>query len=126
MNNLKYRVFVCTKKRQDDDPEGCCHSCGGIEVFQAFAQEIERKQLGNCVEVRQSGCLDRCESGAVALVYQPAQQELSWLPMKIREKLLKKFPHPSKYLYGDLRHGDVPAIVEGHFQKGQPLKHHLI
>ncbi|MGB8699644.1 MAG: (2Fe-2S) ferredoxin domain-containing protein [Thermosynechococcaceae cyanobacterium] len=124
-SQLKYRVFVCTKQRHPDDPEGCCHSCGGMEVFQAFQQEIRRKHLENQVEIRSSGCLDRCESGAVALVYQPSQ-ELPGLPMKLREKLLKKLPHPTKHMYGSLKHKDIPAIVDSHFIKGQPLKSYLI
>jgi (2Fe-2S) ferredoxin len=126
INNLKYRVFVCTKQRRPGDPEGCCHSCGGVEVFEAFQQEVQKSHLENQVEIRSSGCLDRCESGAVALVYQPARQEFPWLPMKFREKLLKKFPRPNKYLYGSLHQTDVAAIVESHFMNAQPLKQFLI
>jgi predicted metal-binding protein len=87
MNPPQYRIFVCTKQRSANDPEGCCFNAGALELYQAFQAEIQRRQLSDRVQVRQSGCLDRCEAGAVALVYQPRQHEFAWLPTKLRLKL---------------------------------------
>ena len=117
MNSLKYRVFVCTKQRDPNDPEGCCHSCGALEIYQAFQEEIEQRQLEDRVEIRRSGCLDHCEAGVVALVCQPKRHELSWLPTKLQRRLVS-----NKHYYGRLNRADIPEIVESHFVNGQPLK----
>jgi (2Fe-2S) ferredoxin len=122
MNPPKYRVFVCTRQRGDlTNLEGCCFNCGGVEIYQAFCDEIDRQQLTNRVEIRQSGCLDRCESGTVVAVYRASWQNFSWLPDKIQRKV-KKILFPNRHLYGHLTYEDIPAIVESHFIEGRPLK----
>jgi (2Fe-2S) ferredoxin len=121
MNSCQYRVFVCTKQRSANDPEGCCSSAGAMEIYQAFQSEIRRRQLGDRIEVRRSGCLDRCEAGAVALVYQPHHREFTWLPIKLWLKL-QRFFTPQRCLYGHLTYADVPEIVDSHFVYGHALK----
>lgn len=121
MDLPQYRVFVCTKQRSADDPEGCCCNAGALELYQGFQAEIERRQLGDRIEVRQSGCLDRCESGAVALVCQPRQHEFAWLPAKLRLKL-KRFFMPQRCLYGHLTGADISEIVNSHLVQGRVLK----
>ncbi|NJM90325.1 MAG: (2Fe-2S) ferredoxin domain-containing protein [Hydrococcus sp. RU_2_2] len=121
MNSPQYRVFVCTKQRPANAPEGCCCNVGALEIYQAFQAEIDKRQLGDRIEVRRSGCLDCCEAGAIALVYRPHQNEFSWLPTKLRLKLRRWFV-PQRCLYGHLTRADIPAIVESHFIKGQALK----
>jgi (2Fe-2S) ferredoxin len=121
----QYRVFVCTKQRSADNPEGCCCNAGALEIYQAFQSEVDRRQLGDRIDVRRSGCLDRCEAGAVALVYQPRQHEFPWLPMKLRLKL-RQFLAPQRHLYGRLTPADVPEIVESHLVRGRALKHDRI
>lgn len=122
MNATKYRVFVCMRQRGD---ENCCFNCGGVEVYQAFRDEIDRQQIANRVEIRQSGCLDRCESGTVVAVYRASWQNFAWLPDKIQRKL-RKLLFPNRHLYGHLTHADIPAIVESHFIDGKPLKQKLL
>lgn len=117
MNSAKYRVFVCTKQRDANDPEGCCHNCGAIEVYQAFVEEIEKRQLEERVEIRRSGCLDNCEAGVVALVSQPKLHEVSWLPTKLQRRLVS-----NKHWYGRLNRADIPELVESHFVNGRSLK----
>ena len=117
----KYRVFVCTKKRPANDPEGCCCNAGASDVYRAFQDEVARLQLGDCVEVRKSGCLDRCEAGVVAMVYQPSRGEFKWLPTKIRVKL-RKLLFPNRYLYGNLTPDKVRAIAKSHLSEGKPFK----
>ena len=119
MDSSKYRVFVCTKKRAADDPDGCCCDRGALDIYRAFQQEVERLQLD--IEVRKSGCLDRCESGVVAMVYRPSRGEFGWLPTKIRVKL-RKLLFPNRILYGNLQPEDVRAIAQNHFVKGQVYK----
>ncbi|MEX0270332.1 ferredoxin [Leptolyngbyaceae cyanobacterium UHCC 1019] len=121
MNLPQYRVFVCTKQRSADDPEGCCCRMGGLDVYEAFQAEIQQQQLSDRVKVCKSGCLDHCEAGAVALVFQPNGNEFSWLPTKLRMKL-RRLLFPNRHYYGHLTGADIPAIVDSHFIKGQPLK----
>jgi (2Fe-2S) ferredoxin len=125
VNSSKYRVFVCTKKRAANDPEGCCHAKGALDVYQAFQDEIASFDISDRVEVRKSGCLDCCEAGVVAMVYQPNRGEFNWLPTKIRVKL-RKLLFPNRYLYGNLTPDDVRAIAQSHFLKGQPFKQRQI
>jgi (2Fe-2S) ferredoxin len=119
MNSTKYRVFVCTKQREDR--KDCCFNCGAIEIYQTFVDEIDRQQLANRVKIRQSGCLDLCESGTVVAVYRSSWQNFTWLPDKIGRKL-RKLLFPNRHVYGHLKREDVPAIVEIHFGSGRPLK----
>jgi (2Fe-2S) ferredoxin len=121
MNGCQYRIFVCTKQRPANDPEGCCYSAGALEIYAAFQSEIQQRQLGDRIEVRPSGCLDHCDAGAVALIYQPRRHELAWLPTKVRVKL-KRFFTPQRCLYGHLTGTDIPEIVESHFVQGIALK----
>ena len=119
MNKPKYRVFVCTRERTQ--PEDCCFNCGGVEIYQALCDEIDRHQLNNQVEVRQSGCLGRCDAGTVVAVYRANWQNFTWLPDKIQRKVRKLF-FPNRHLYGHLTHSDVPEIVNSHFVDNKPLK----
>lgn len=118
MDSSKYRVFVCTKKRAADDPDGCCCNLGALDVYQEWQNEVERLGLQDKVEIRKSGCLDRCEAGVVAMVYQPKRGEFNWLPTKIRVKL-RKILFPNRILYGNLKPEDVKAIAQSHFVEGQ-------
>jgi (2Fe-2S) ferredoxin len=121
MNSSKYRVFVCTKKRSPGDPEGCCCNAGALDIYQTFQAEVERWQLNERVEVRQSGCLDHCQAGAVAMVYQTQGKNFDWLPTKLRIKL-KRILFPNRVLYGHLTSFDVKEIVQSHLMNGQLFK----
>lgn len=121
MNSSKYRVFVCTKERSPNDPEGCCCNAGALDIYQTFQDEVERLELGDRVEIRQSGCLDRCEAGAVAMVCQSQGKIFSWLPTKLRIKL-KQILFPNRVLYGHLTSFDVRAIARSHLIDGKIIK----
>lgn len=125
MDSSKYRVFVCTKKRAADDPEGCCCDAGALDVYQGFQDQIERLQLQDRIEVRKSGCLDHCEAGVVAMVYQPNRGEFNWLPTKLRVKL-RKLLFPKRIVYGNLTPDDLKAIAENHFVKGKVSQSHQL
>ncbi len=121
MKSNQYCVFVCNKQPTDEFPDGCCGSVGAAAVYRAFQAEIAAQQLTDCVEIRQSGCLNQCSSGAVAMVYQPDWGDFAWLPTKLRLKIRRRF-FPDRYLYGHLTSADIPELVECHFVKGKPLK----
>ena len=80
-----------------------------MEIYREFQAEIERRELGNRVEVRQSGCLDRCEAGAVILVAKVSNNNLSWLPTKIQKRILQ-----NKQYHTHLTVADIPEIIEQH------------
>ena len=121
MNEPQYRVFVCTKQRSPNDPEGCCCNVGALDIYQTFEEEVDRLQLSDRVKVLKSGCLDCCEFGAVAMVYQPNRNDFAWLPTKLRVKL-RKLLFPCRYTYGNLKCQDVKAIVKSHLLENKPLK----
>jgi (2Fe-2S) ferredoxin len=123
--SLQYRIFVCTKRRNAQAPEGSCQNCGSIEVYQAFHAEVKKLNMPNQVEVLASGCLDRCEAGVVVLVCRTHQEMFSWLPKKVRIKL-RRILFPNQYLYGKVNANDVPDIVRSHLFRSQPLNSHLI
>ena len=120
MKSNRYCVFVCNKQPTGDE-DGCCGSVGAAEVYQAFQVQVAAQQLTSRVEVRQSGCLNHCSSGAVALVYQTDWGDFPWLPTKVRLKIRRRF-FPDRYLYGHLTSADIPEIVESHFVKSKPVK----
>jgi (2Fe-2S) ferredoxin len=121
MNTSKYRVFVCTKQRNADDSEGCCRDCGAMAIYEAFQLEVQRQQLTELVEIRQSGCLDGCASGPVALVIPPQNKAFTWLPTKLRIKL-RTLLFPNRHTYVHLTLNRVSAIVQSHFLHGRPLR----
>jgi (2Fe-2S) ferredoxin len=123
--SFQYRVFVCNKRRNPNNPEGSCQNCGSLKVYQAFQDQIHKFDLQHLVEVRTSGCLDRCEAGVVVLICQTHHEKFSWLPKKVRIKL-RNILFPNKCLYGNINVDDVPRIVHSHFLKRKPLKQYQI
>jgi (2Fe-2S) ferredoxin len=121
MSSNQYRVFVCTKQRSENHPEGCCCNAGALDVYQTFQEQVDRLGISDRVQVRQSGCLDRCEQGVVTLVCQSNRLDFAWLPNKLRMKLKKLF-FSNRHLYGNLSSEDVKAITESHLAKGKVVK----
>jgi predicted metal-binding protein len=109
MNSSQFRVFVCTKCELNST-DRCCNNVTAIEIYHAFQSEINKYQLEDRVEIRQSGCLDRCEAGVVAMVARVNISNLSWLPTKIQKRML-----PNKQWYTNLIVSDIPKIVENQF-----------
>lgn len=122
---IQYRVFVCNKQRHPQSSEGCCRQCGSMDIYHAFQEQVNELGLQNQVEVRTSGCLDRCDAGVTVLICQTQREKLAWLPKKIRIKL-RDFLFPNKCLYGHLNANDIPALVRSHFLNRQVLTKYLI
>jgi (2Fe-2S) ferredoxin len=119
-----YRVFVCTKQRTEAG-EGGCHDCGGAAVYAAFDQAIAAQALTDRVKLKASGCLDHCESGAVAMVFRPQRMEWNWLPKKLQTKIQKKFGR-DRVFYGHLQPEDVPELVQQHLGQGKVVERVMI
>ena len=63
-------IFFCTNHRADGS--ACCEQ-HGAQALRDYAKQ-RTKELGiagkeGCVRVNSAGCLNRCESGPVAVVY---------------------------------------------------------
>lgn len=94
---FKVHLFVCTNRRPEGSPKGCCASKGGEEVVLEFKRQLEARGLKG-LRVNKAGCLDACERGVAAVLY----PEGTW--------------------YGGLVPGDVAQIVEQHLQGGTPVE----
>lgn len=129
MSSKPYQIFVCTKQRSSNAPEGCCYARGGVDVYAAFQTAIAQQGIGDRVQVRPSGCLDHCSAGAVAMVFQPTKRtkKFDWpfLPKRLRHKLQakiqKKLAH-DRIFYGQLTPADIPGIVQQHCIQDKVVK----
>lgn len=62
-------VFVCTNRRPDGAPRGCCATKGAEEVRKRLKLELDQRGLGKTVRANAAGCLDACEKGVAVVVY---------------------------------------------------------
>ncbi len=90
-------VFVCTNRRPDGSPRGCCATKGGDELRLALKKEVDAQGLKG-VRVNGAGCLDACEQGAAVVVY----PEGAW--------------------YGGVTLGDVKELVEKQVGRGEVVE----
>lgn len=90
-------LFICTNRRPDGSPRGCCASKGGDELRLAFKKELDAQNVKG-VRANGAGCLDACEAGMAVVVY------------------------PDNVWYGPLQKDDVKAIVTEHLVGGTPVE----
>jgi (2Fe-2S) ferredoxin len=95
-------VFVCTNRRPDGHPKGCCASKGSEELRAAFKAELEKRGIKGKMRANAAGCLDTCAFGPSVVVY------------------------PEGVWYGGVKVEDVPAIVEEHLIGGRPVERLLM
>ena len=96
---FKRHVFVCTNRRPDGNPKGCCATKGGEEVRAAFKERAGRSAGSKgSMRANAAGCLDTCAFGVSVVVY------------------------PEGIWYGGVKLEDVPAIVEEHLVGGRPVE----
>jgi len=82
-------LFVCTNRRADDDPKGCCAARGSEESRAALKEQLKTRGLARLgARACKSSCLDQCSSGVCILV------------------------EPDHFFYGHVTLDDVPEIVE--------------
>jgi (2Fe-2S) ferredoxin len=83
-------LFVCTNRRAEDNPKGCCAAKGSEEVYRALKAEIATRGLAKLeARVCTSSCLDQCATGVTILV------------------------EPNHFFYGRVTVADVSEIVDG-------------
>ena len=91
-------VFVCTHRRPDADPKGCCAAKGSEALHEHLKLEVRRRGLKGSVRVNSAGCLDACGRGASVVVY------------------------PEGVWYGGVTAADVPELVGEHLVAGRPVE----
>jgi (2Fe-2S) ferredoxin len=97
---LPYRrhIFVCTNRRPEGDPKGCCAEKGSEQVRALFKAELDKRGLKGQVRANAAGCLDQCALGITVVVY------------------------PEGVWYARVRPEDVAEIVEEHIVGGRPVE----
>jgi (2Fe-2S) ferredoxin len=97
---LPYRrhIFVCTNRRPEGDPKGCCAEKGSEQVRALFKEELDKRGLKGQVRANAAGCLDQCACGITVVVY------------------------PEGVWYARVRPEDVAEIVEEHIVGGRPVE----
>ncbi len=100
----KYHAFICTQRRPDGHPRGCCTTKGGgMPMFERLVGQISAKNLWEAgVSVASSSCLGFCKAGPLMVVY----PEGTWYKVEKLE--------------------DIDEIVESHFTKHTPVERLIV
>jgi (2Fe-2S) ferredoxin len=94
-------LFVCTNRRDEDNPKGSCAQKGSEELAKRMKEVIKAKGFGLSIRSCTTSCLDLCEIGASVV------QE------------------PDHVAYGRVTLDDVEAIVEA-CARGGVLDHLVV
>lgn len=97
----KHHFFVCLNQRPEGHPRGSCGALGGGALFDAFRDELERRNL---MEVRITGttCMGPCDHGPTVVVY------------------------PEGVWYGKVTPADVAELIDSHTEARGPVKRLLL
>ena len=100
MSYFSYHIFCCDNRREDSHTRGCCASKGSAELRDYLKDRVKALGLAGTgkVRVNKSGCLDRCELGAVIVVY------------------------PEEVWYHIDTKSDIDEIITSHLQGGTPIE----
>jgi (2Fe-2S) ferredoxin len=102
MPHLERHVFICTNRRDPENPKGCCAEKGAEAVREAFKRELHERGLKKSIRANAAGCLDQCARGVTVVVY------------------------PEQVWYGGVTVDDVREIVESHLVGGRPVERLLM
>ena len=61
-------IICCTNEREPGHARGCCKERGGEEIRSYLKKRIKELKLPK-TRANTAGCLDRCELGAVLVIY---------------------------------------------------------
>jgi len=90
-------LFVCTNRRPEGSPKGCCASKGGEDLRFEFKKELDAQGVKG-VRANGAGCLDACERGVAVVVY------------------------PEGVWYQGVSKDDVRELVREHLVGGRPVE----
>ena len=102
MSHYKYHVFFCTNQREPG--VACCGQYNAAEIREYAKTKIKELELSGegGVRINTAGCLGRCESGPVIVVY----------------------PQEVWYTYIDRQ--DVDEIISEHLRNGRIVERLLV
>jgi (2Fe-2S) ferredoxin len=95
-NHYKHHIFCCANERPAGHPRGCCKERGGEQLRNYLRARVKEEGISG-TRVNNAGCMDRCEAGAVMVVY------------------------PEGIWYTYATKADVDDIIESHLKNGQPV-----
>ena len=90
-------IFICTNQRKPGE-RICCGEEHGMQLVNAFKEEIKKRGLKTTVRAQRTGCLDICERGPSLVVY------------------------PEGVFYGKVQLSDVNEIIEQHIINNRPVE----
>lgn len=90
-------VFCCGNERPAGHPRGCCKEKGGVDLRNYLKSRVSELKIHG-TRVNMAGCLDRCELGAVMVIY----PEGVWYSYATRE--------------------DIDEIAEKHLMRGEVVE----
>ena len=61
-------IFCCGNERPAGHPRGCCKERGGVELRNYMKARVKELEIED-TRINMAGCLDRCELGAVMVIY---------------------------------------------------------
>ncbi|MDR0776590.1 MAG: NAD(P)H-dependent oxidoreductase subunit E [Azonexus sp.] len=95
MSYFTHHVFICCNQR--DDNEQCCNAIGGTDAFTYAKDRIGalKKNGAGAVRINKAGCLGRCDSGPVMVIY------------------------PEETWYSFIDRDDVEEIIQEHLLNGR-------
>ncbi len=67
--SFKYHVFVCTNRRDADNPKGSCAAKNAEAIRDFLKIESHKRGLKREVRVNNAGCLDACAEGPSIVIY---------------------------------------------------------
>jgi (2Fe-2S) ferredoxin len=98
MPRFEHHIFICTNRRPQENPRGCCDPEGLGALQLVFKKELAVRGQKAGIRANKAGCLDQCEHGPTVVIY------------------------PEAVWYGGVRPEDVQEIIESHIIKGEPVE----
>ena len=98
MPQFERHIFVCTNRRDPENPKGCCAAKGGEALKDKLKAELHARGLKKRMRANAAGCLDVCAHGPAMVVY------------------------PEGVWYAHVTPDDIPEIVEKHLIGGEVVE----
>lgn len=83
----KDQILICQKS-------SCCKR-GGKAVYQAAIDTIDNHNLHDRVQVKPTGCMDKCKKGPCVVMQADKSRHLGVQPEKVRELITEKYSVPA-------------------------------